>query len=75
MSVCGLCRRSLLVGEEFRSWRLEGRTRVLCRLCEPLATEHGWVLETAGYQRESVLGLTSTVRLVDPAAARAPSPR
>jgi len=61
----------LLAGEEFRCWRLDGgRARRLCRLCEPAAAEYGWSPEGTAYERERVLGLASTVRLVDAPAAR-----
>lgn len=67
MTLCALCRRSLLVGERFRYWQgAEDRRRiprVVCHLCEPAASLDGWS-RTGQNERENAVGLRGTVRLV-----------
>jgi RNase P subunit RPR2 len=66
MTLCALCRRNLLAGESFRYWQsAEERqvTRVVCHLCEPVATRDGWS-RTERHERENAVGLRGTVRLV-----------
>jgi hypothetical protein len=66
MTLCALCRRNLLAGERFRYWENgEERyaARVVCHLCEPVATRDGWS-RTDRHERENAVGLRGTVRLV-----------
>lgn len=66
MTLCALCRRNLLAGERFRYWEsAEERrvARIVCHLCEPVATRDGWS-RTGRHERENVVGLRGTVRLV-----------
>jgi hypothetical protein len=55
MTMCLLCRRNLLVGERYRIWRSADVTgdRPVCRLCEELAEEIGWVRADEPPQRET----------------------
>jgi hypothetical protein len=45
MTICMLCRRSLLVGEQYRFWRAPRREGELpvCSLCEDAAVDSAWV--------------------------------
>ena len=54
MTTCLLCRRSLMVGERYRMWRSPDSPaeRPVCRLCEELAEEIGWVRLDMPLQRE-----------------------
>ena len=66
MTLCVLCRRTLLAGERFRYWQsAEERQvpRVVCHLCEPTASRDGWS-RTERHERENAVGLRGTVRLV-----------
>jgi hypothetical protein len=68
MTLCALCRRNLLAGEQFRYWRsADARpvARIVCNLCEPEARRDGWLraLERDA-ERENAVGLRGTVRLV-----------
>ena len=64
MAMCQICRRNLLAGERFRRWRFGGRDSTVCVVCEPGAREAGWVPVAERYERESVNGLSGTVRRV-----------
>jgi hypothetical protein len=64
MAMCQVCRRGLLAGERFRTWRGERRDQTVCAVCEPLARAAGWVRVVDGYERVRVTGLTQTVKRV-----------
>jgi hypothetical protein len=55
MTMCLLCRRSLLVGERYRLWKTAeiAGERAVCRLCEELAEEMGWTRVDAAVRRET----------------------
>ncbi len=62
--MCQICRRNLLAGERFRSWRYAGRDSAVCLPCEPTVRKDGWVPVVEAYQRVSVNALSGTVRRV-----------
>ena len=62
--MCHVCRRSLLAGERFRTWRGERRDQPVCGVCEPAAQDAGWVRVVDAYELVRVTGLTQTVRRV-----------
>lgn len=62
--MCHVCRRSLLAGERFRSWRGNRRDRTVCAVCEPKAREAGWLRVASDHERVGVMGLRPTVRRV-----------
>jgi hypothetical protein len=64
MAMCHVCRRGLLAGERFRTWRGARRDQPVCAVCEPVARELGWVRVVDAYERVRVTGLTPTVRRV-----------
>ena len=64
MAMCQICRRNLLAGERFRRWRWAGRDSTVCVVCEPGARKAGWVPLVERYERQSVNGLSGTVRRV-----------
>jgi hypothetical protein len=56
MTICMLCRRSLLVGEHYRFWRAprrEGEMPV-CSLCEDDAADAAWVRLERGVERATL---------------------
>jgi hypothetical protein len=63
MAMCHVCRRSLLAGERFRTWRYARRDASVCAICEPLARAEGWIPVLA-FERVRVDGLTPNVRRV-----------
>ncbi|HEV2592107.1 MAG TPA: hypothetical protein VGU02_09460 [Gaiellaceae bacterium] len=63
MAMCHVCRRSLLAGERFRTWRYARRDANVCTVCEPVARGEGWIPVLA-YERVRVDGLTPNVRRV-----------
>jgi hypothetical protein len=64
MAMCHMCRRSLLAGERFRTWRGDRRDQPVCGVCEPAAQSAGWVRLVDSYERVSVGGLKASVRRV-----------
>jgi hypothetical protein len=64
MAMCQVCRRTLLAGERFRTWRWARRDQTVCAVCEPVAHEAGAVRVVDAYERVRVTGLTQTVRRV-----------
>jgi hypothetical protein len=64
MPMCHICRRSLLAGERYQTWRGERRNPPVCTVCEPAARAAGWVRVVDTYERVSVGGLRVSVRRV-----------
>jgi hypothetical protein len=64
MAMCHVCRRSLLAGERYRTWRYARRDRAVCAVCEPDARDAGWMRVVDAYEHVRVTGLTQTVRRV-----------
>jgi hypothetical protein len=64
MAMCHVCRRSLLAGERYRTWRYARRDAAVCAVCEPLARQDGWIRVVDSYEQVRVTGLTQTVRRV-----------
>ncbi len=64
MAMCHVCRRGLLAGERYRTWRGARRDQAVCAVCEPAAQALGWVRVVDGYESVRVTGLTPTVRRV-----------
>ena len=62
--MCQVCRRTLLAGERYRTWRWQRRDATVCVVCEPAAREAGAVRVVDGYERVRVTGLTQSVRRV-----------
>lgn len=62
--MCQVCRRSLLAGERYRTWRYARRDAVVCAVCEPAARNSGWIRVVDAYEQVRVTGLTQTVRRV-----------
>ena len=64
MAMCQVCRRSLLAGERYRTWRARRRDQTVCVVCEPTVRDLGWVRVVDDYEQVRVTGLTQTVRRV-----------
>jgi hypothetical protein len=64
MAMCHICRRSLLAGERYRTWRGRRREQTVCAVCEPTARDAGWVRVVDSHEQVRVTGLTRTVRRV-----------
>jgi hypothetical protein len=64
MAMCHICRRSLLAGEHYRTWRGRRRDQTVCAVCEPTVRDAGWVRVVDTYKQVRVTGLTQTVRRV-----------
>jgi hypothetical protein len=64
MAMCHICRRSLLAGEHYRTWRGGRRDQTVCAVCEPTVRDAGWVRVVDTYEQVRVTGLTQTVRRV-----------
>ena len=64
MAMCQVCRRSLLAGERYRTWRYARRDAAVCAVCEPDVRRAGWVQVVDSYENVRVTGLTQTVRRV-----------
>jgi hypothetical protein len=62
MAMCHFCRRSLLAGERFRTWRGERRDQPVCVVCEAAAHRAGWVRIGDAYERVRVSGVRVSVR-------------
>ncbi len=62
MAMCHLCRRSLLAGERYRTWRGDRRDQPVCVVCEPAAHDAGWVRIVDAYERVPVGGVRVSVR-------------
>jgi hypothetical protein len=64
MAMCHICRRTLLAGERYRTWRWERRDQSVCAVCEPVAQQAGAVRVVDAYESVRVSGLTPNVRRV-----------
>jgi hypothetical protein len=64
MAMCQICRRSLLAGERYRTWRWSRRDQTVCVVCEPEAREAGAVRVVDAFESVRVSGLTQNVRRV-----------
>jgi hypothetical protein len=64
MAMCHVCRRGLLAGERYRTWRYARRDRTVCVICEPAARAAGWMRVVDSFERVRVTGLTPNVRRV-----------
>ncbi len=64
MAMCQVCRRTLLAGERYRTWRFERRDQTVCVVCEPIVDEAGGVRVVDAYESVRATGLTRTVRRV-----------
>ncbi|MGH3003596.1 MAG: hypothetical protein ACRDM1_13205 [Gaiellaceae bacterium] len=64
MAMCQVCRRGLLAGERYRTWRGGRRDQTVCAVCEPRARQAGWIRVVDGYEIVRVTGLTQTVKRV-----------
>ena len=62
--MCHVCRRTLLAGERYRTWRWQRRDQTVCVVCEPVVSDLGWVRVVDAYEQVRVTGLTQTVRRV-----------
>lgn len=62
--MCHVCRRTLLAGERFRTWRWARRDQTVCMVCEPVVREHGAVRVVDDYERVRVSGLLQHVKRV-----------
>lgn len=64
MAMCHVCRRTLLAGERYRTWRWQRRDQTVCVVCEPSARDAGAVRVVDGWEHVRATGLTQTVRRV-----------
>ena len=64
MAMCQVCRRTLLAGERYRTWRWARRDQTVCAVCEPEARYAGAVRVVDAYEIVRATGLTQTVRRV-----------
>ena len=64
MAMCHVCRRGLLAGERYRTWRYASRDRPVCAVCEPDVRRAGWIRVVDTWERVRVTGLTQSVRRV-----------
>jgi hypothetical protein len=64
MAMCHVCRRTLLAGERYRTWRWARRDQPVCAVCEPVARAAGAIRVVDTYEHVRVGGLTRHVRRV-----------
>ena len=67
MTMCAVCRRTLLAGESYRYWRARQGLpsgRVVCFLCESEAAREGWMRDPRRPSQENAVGLRNSVRRV-----------
>lgn len=64
MAMCHVCRRTLLAGERYRTWRWGRRDRSVCVVCEPVAREGGAIRVVDTYEHVRVTGLIQHVKRV-----------
>ncbi len=64
MAMCRICRRTLLAGERYRTWRIGRRDGAVCMVCEPAARKSGGVRVVEAFEQVRVTGLDQHVRRV-----------
>ena len=64
MAMCQICRRTLLAGERYRTWRWARRDQTVCAVCEREARAAGAVRVVDAYESVRADGLTPNVRRV-----------
>lgn len=64
MAMCHVCRRTLLAGERFRTWRWGRRDRAVCVVCEPTVRDGGAVRVVDAFESVRVTGLIQHVKRV-----------
>jgi hypothetical protein len=64
MAMCQICRRTLLAGERYRTWRWARRDQTVCVVCEPVAHKAGAVRVGDVYEYVQAGGLSQHVRRV-----------
>jgi hypothetical protein len=64
MAMCHACRRTLLAGERYRTWRWGRRDRTVCAVCEPGVRDAGGVRVVDAYESVRVTGLIQHVKRV-----------
>lgn len=64
MAMCQVCRRTLLAGERYRTWRWARRDQTVCVVCEPAARAAGAVRVVDAFESVRVSGLIPNVRRV-----------
>jgi len=64
MAMCHACRRTLLAGERYRTWRWGRRDRTVCAVCEPGVRAAGGVRVVDGFENVRVTGLIQHVKRV-----------
>jgi len=62
--MCHVCRRTLLAGERYRTWRWGRRDRAVCAVCEPDVRDAGGVRVVDAYEHVRVAGLVQHVKRV-----------
>ena len=62
--MCHVCRRTLLAGERYRTWRFGRRDRTVCVVCEPVVRDAGAVRVVDAYEQVRVTGLHQHVKRV-----------
>jgi hypothetical protein len=64
MAMCHVCRRTLLAGERYRTWRFQRRDRTVCVVCEPVVRSDGAVRVVDAFESVRVTGLIQHVKRV-----------
>jgi len=59
-----VCRRTMLAGERYRTWRWGRRDRSVCVVCEPTVRDGGAVRVVDGFESVRVTGLIQHVKRV-----------
>ena len=62
--MCQVCRRTLLAGERYRTWRWRRRDQAVCVVCEPAVRNAGAIRVVDTYEHVRVGGPTRHVRRV-----------
>jgi hypothetical protein len=64
MAMCQVCRRTMLAGERYRTWRWGRRDQTVCVPCEPVVNAAGAVRVVDTFERVRVTGLIQHVKRV-----------
>jgi hypothetical protein len=64
MAMCQFCRRTLLAGERYRTWRWARRNQTVCVVCEPAAQDAGAIRVVDDFEHVRVGGVMRHVRRV-----------